>query len=152
MSTSTPSGFGQFVPGFEFMQNLARQATSGLAQGVQQAVPQMPVDVQALGADLVAFTGITGPLTSALTQIASLGPGIKALVGFVGFVVALISLAALRNFGPVLFYVGLAIFAVLVQHHALTAFEVLAGARCFNLVCDKLKITIPWRNALYAGG
>jgi hypothetical protein len=61
--------------------------------------------------DLVAFTGIAGPLTSALTQIASLGPGIKALVGFVGFVVALISLAALRNFGPVLFYVGLAIFA-----------------------------------------
>jgi hypothetical protein len=37
--------------------------------------------------------------------------GIKALVGFVGFVVALISLSALRNFGPVLFYVGLAIFA-----------------------------------------
>ncbi len=36
--------------------------------------------------DLVAFTGITGPLTSALTQIAALGPGIKALVGFVGFV------------------------------------------------------------------
>ena len=31
--------------------------------------------------------------------------------GFVGFVVALISLSALRNFGPVLFYVGLAIFA-----------------------------------------
>ncbi|RTL56531.1 MAG: hypothetical protein EKK46_04640 [Rhodocyclaceae bacterium] len=61
--------------------------------------------------DLVAFTGITGPLTSALTQIAQLGPGIKALVGFVGFVVALISLSALRNFGPVLFYVGLAIFA-----------------------------------------
>jgi hypothetical protein len=58
-----------------------------------------------------AFTGITGPLTSALTQIAALGPGIKALVGFVGFVVALISLSALRNFGPVLFYVGLAIFA-----------------------------------------
>ena len=44
-------------------------------------------------------------------QIAALGPGIKALVGFVGFVVALISLSALRNFGPVLFYVGLAIFA-----------------------------------------
>lgn len=61
--------------------------------------------------DLVAFTGITGPLTSALTQISALGPGIQALVGFVGFVVALISLSALRNFGPVLFYVGLAIFA-----------------------------------------
>ncbi len=61
--------------------------------------------------DLVAFTGITGPMTSALTQISALGPAIKALVGFVGFVVALISLSALRNFGPVLFYVGLAIFA-----------------------------------------
>jgi hypothetical protein len=60
--------------------------------------------------DLVAFTGITGPLTSALAQISALGPSVKALVGFVGFVVALISLSALRNFGPVLFYVGLAIF------------------------------------------
>ena len=28
--------------------------------------------------DLVAFTGITGPMTSALTQISALGPGIKA--------------------------------------------------------------------------
>jgi len=61
--------------------------------------------------DLVGFVGIAGPLTSALAQLAALGPGIKALVGFIGFVVALISLSALRNFGPVLFYVGLAIFA-----------------------------------------
>ncbi len=61
--------------------------------------------------DLVTFAGVTGPLSSALTQLGELGPGIKALVGFVGFVVALISLSALRNFGPVLFYVGLAIFA-----------------------------------------
>lgn len=60
--------------------------------------------------DLVTFSGITGPMTSALTQVAALGPGIKALVGFVGFIVALISLSALRNFGPVLFYIGLAIF------------------------------------------
>lgn len=60
--------------------------------------------------DLVAFTGITGPLVGALTLLAGLGPGIKALVGFVGFVVAFISLAALRNFGPVLFYIGMAIF------------------------------------------
>jgi len=60
--------------------------------------------------DLVAFTGITGPLTSALAQISALGPSVKALVGFVGFVVAFISLAALRNFGPVLFYLGMAIF------------------------------------------
>ncbi len=61
--------------------------------------------------DLVAFTSITGPMTSALAQLAALGPSVKALVGFVGFVVALISLSALRHFGPVLFYVGVAIFA-----------------------------------------
>jgi len=61
--------------------------------------------------DLVAFSGITGPLTSALGQLAALAPGVKALVGFIGFVVALISLSALRNFGPVLFYIGVAIFA-----------------------------------------
>lgn len=44
--------------------------------------------------------------------IPDLGPraGHHALVGFVGFVVALISSAALRNFGPVLFYAYLAIF------------------------------------------
>lgn len=60
--------------------------------------------------DLVAFTGITGPLVGALTLLAALGPGIKALVAFIGFVVAFISLAALRNFGPVLFYIGMAIF------------------------------------------
>lgn len=60
--------------------------------------------------DLVAFTGITGPLTSALSTIAAMTPSIKAIVGVVGFVVAFISLSALRNFGPVLFFMGLAIF------------------------------------------
>jgi hypothetical protein len=61
--------------------------------------------------DLVAFTGITGPLVTALTTLATLGPGAKAIVGFLGFVVALISLTALRNFGPVIFYLGVAVFA-----------------------------------------
>jgi hypothetical protein len=61
--------------------------------------------------DLVAFTGITGPLVSALTQLAALSPGVKAIVGVVGFFVALIALAAARNFAPVLFYLGLAVFA-----------------------------------------
>lgn len=60
--------------------------------------------------DLVGFVGITGPLVTALAQLAALAPGVKALVGFIGFVVAFISLAALRNFGPVLFYLGMAIF------------------------------------------
>ena len=61
--------------------------------------------------DLVSFAGVTGPLQSALTQLATLTPGVKALVAFLAFVVALISLAALRSFGPVLSYVGVAIFA-----------------------------------------
>jgi hypothetical protein len=78
-------------------------ALAMLALGLGLAMPGFALD-------LVAFTGITGPLTSALAQISALGPSVKALVGFVGFVVALISLSALRNFGPVLFYVGLAIF------------------------------------------
>lgn len=60
--------------------------------------------------DLVAFTGITGPLVTAFTQVAALTPSIKALVGVIGFVVAFISLSALRSFGPVLFFIGLAIF------------------------------------------
>lgn len=60
--------------------------------------------------DLVAFTGIAGPLVSALNQMAALAPSIQALVAFIGFVVAFISLAALRNFGPVLFFLGMAIF------------------------------------------
>lgn len=61
--------------------------------------------------DLVNLGAIGGPLGSALTTLGTLTPGIKALVGFISFVVALISLAALRNFGPVLYYVGVAIFA-----------------------------------------
>lgn len=84
---------------------------AGLCTLLVTALVGLAVALPTHALDLVAFTGITGPLTSALTQIADLGPGIKALVGFVGFVVALISLSALRNFGPVLFYVGLAIFA-----------------------------------------
>ena len=43
--------------------------------------------------DLVAFAGIAGPLTAALTQLATLAPGVKAPIGFIGFVVALVSLA-----------------------------------------------------------
>ncbi len=61
--------------------------------------------------DLVAFTGITGPLTSALTTIGTLTPAIKAIVAVVAFTVAVISLSMLRNMGPVLMFVGVAIFA-----------------------------------------
>jgi len=39
---SDASGFGQFVPGFEFLQNLASQAAGGVAQGLGNSLPQMP--------------------------------------------------------------------------------------------------------------
>ena len=76
---------------------------ASIALGLMAAFPSHALD-------LVAFVGIGGPLAAALGQLAALAPGVKALVGFVGFVVAFISLAALRNFGPVLFYLGMAIF------------------------------------------
>jgi len=64
----------------------------------------------ACAVDLTALTSIGGPLASALTQIDSLTPGIKALIGVIGFIVAFIALAAARNASPVLFYVMMLIF------------------------------------------
>jgi hypothetical protein len=61
--------------------------------------------------DLVAFTGITGPLVAVLTQLAALSPAFKAIGGVVAFFIALLTLAALRNFSSVLFYLGFAVFA-----------------------------------------
>ena len=42
MSDTSGSGFGKFVPGFEFLQNLAGQAAGGVAQGIGNSIPQMP--------------------------------------------------------------------------------------------------------------
>ena len=42
MSDAPSSGFGKFVPGFEFLQNLAGQAAGGVAQGMGQNIPQLP--------------------------------------------------------------------------------------------------------------
>lgn len=42
MSDPSGSGFGKFVPGFEFLQNLAGQAASGVAQGLGSSLPQLP--------------------------------------------------------------------------------------------------------------
>ncbi len=42
MSDGPGSGFGKFVPGFEFLQNLAGQAAGGVAQGISQNIPQLP--------------------------------------------------------------------------------------------------------------
>jgi hypothetical protein len=60
--------------------------------------------------DLVAFTGITGPLVAALTTLATLTPAIKALVAVVAFAVALFALSAMRNFGAAITFVGVCIF------------------------------------------
>lgn len=38
-----------------------------------------------LAIDLEKFTGITGPLTSALTQLSTLTPGLKGIIGFISF-------------------------------------------------------------------
>jgi len=77
---------------------------------VAAPVATLAVATPSLALDLVTFTGITGPLTGALTTLASLTPGVKAIVGVVGFIVAFIALSAMRSFGPALFYVGVAIF------------------------------------------
>ncbi len=42
MSDNAGSGFGKFVPGFEFLQNLAGQAAGGVAQGLGGSLPQLP--------------------------------------------------------------------------------------------------------------
>ena len=42
MVDASSSGFGKFVPGFEFLQNLAGQAAGGVAQGIGQNIPQLP--------------------------------------------------------------------------------------------------------------
>jgi hypothetical protein len=42
MVDASGSGFGKFVPGFEFLQNLAGQAAGGVAQGIGQNIPQLP--------------------------------------------------------------------------------------------------------------
>lgn len=73
----------------------------------------LSVTAPAHALDLVAFTGLTGPLTTALGQVAALTPSVQALVAVIGFIVAFISLAGLRNFGPVLFFVGMAIFGAI---------------------------------------
>jgi len=69
------------------------------------------VTSEAEALDLVAFTGITGPLTAALTQLGTLTPGVKAIVGVVAFAIALFGLSILRNFGPAVYFVGVCIFA-----------------------------------------
>ena len=70
-----------------------------------------------------AATGL-GPVSTAIQQFADMNTGLKALVIIIGFLVALIGLAALRNFAPVLGYVGLAIFAAV----GLTVAFAIAGA------------------------
>lgn len=51
-----------------------------------------------------------GAMESVFTTINDITPGIRAVVAVVGFIVALVSLVALRSFSAVLFFLGLAVF------------------------------------------
>lgn len=73
--------------------------------------------------NVASATGL-GPMQTAIQQFADMNTGLKALVIIIGFLVALIGLAALRNFAPVLGYIGLAIFAAV----GLTVAFAIAGA------------------------
>jgi len=73
--------------------------------GLAVAFPTHAINLTTLASDT------TNPLASALTNLNGLNAGLKGLIAFIGFVVALVSLASLRNMGPVLFFVGLAVFA-----------------------------------------
>lgn len=73
--------------------------------------------------NVAAASGL-GPMQTAIQQFADMNTGLKALVIIIGFLVALIGLAALRNFSPVLGYIGLAIFAAV----GLTAAFAISGA------------------------
>lgn len=124
MASSTH--FHQPVPFKQHEQHRQRQSHRAVqANGVSRPntlIAKLPTTLVAAGVltflatplshalDLVGFTGITGPMVAALTQLAALQPGIKALVVVVGFIVALITLSALRNFSAVLFFLGMAIF------------------------------------------
>ena len=60
--------------------------------------------------DMSNLAAIGGPLASTFTILSTLTPGIKALVAFIAFIVAGITLVSLKNFSAVLFYIGLLIF------------------------------------------
>jgi hypothetical protein len=60
--------------------------------------------------DMTNLPGIGGPLASTFVILGNLGPGFKALVAFLGFIVAAITLIAMRSFSSLLFYIGLLIF------------------------------------------
>jgi hypothetical protein len=51
------------------------------------------------------------PLASALTTVNNLAPGVKALAVIVGFLVAVVAISLLKQFGAVVVYGGVAIFA-----------------------------------------
>lgn len=68
------------------------------------------LSVAAQAVDFTTLGAFGGPLATALAQLDALTPGLRALIGFLAFVVAFITLAAAKNFSAVLFYVGIMIF------------------------------------------
>lgn len=64
----------------------------------------------ALAMDPAMASSATGAMANVFDQINNITPGVKAVVAIVGFIVALVSLVALRSFSAVLFFLGLAVF------------------------------------------
>ncbi len=71
--------------------------------------PAMALLALAVDPALAADAG-TGAMATVFDQINGITPGVKAIVAIVGFIVALVSLVALRSFSAVLFFLGLAVF------------------------------------------
>lgn len=105
-------------------QAIDRKTTAWYVSGVVGLT--MAGDALAISLDMdnVGAAADLGPMATAIQQFADMNTGLKALVIIIGFLVALIGLAALRNFAPVLGYIGLAIFAAV----GLTAAFAIAGA------------------------
>ena len=78
---------------------------------VRKAAVLLPVAaLLALAMDPAMAGNVNGAMAPVFNQIDSITPGVKAIVAIVGFIVALVSLVALRSFSAVLFFLGLAVF------------------------------------------
>ena len=96
MSDTTPFGFGRFVPGFDFLQNLAKGAAAGM--------PAMPAALsgwvglraaqgRALASGIYLFAYYMG--SSLLGTVSGLAWGQGAWLAVAGFLAVLLGLALL---------------------------------------------------------
>jgi hypothetical protein len=60
--------------------------------------------------DITNLSTLGGPLSTALTQLENLSIGVRAIAGFLGFLVTVVTLIALRNHHAIFGFVLLVIF------------------------------------------